>query len=135
MEFELAYYDSAVHRFNHYTTRTLPKLVLCQDDYEELLKAFPRSPEVEAYHQIPFSVIPRTPLFWGGLTPLERDTVSIFKAVECTVFTRWINKMEEGKNRLKSNTIQRFYCYLSQIPNSFWQEFRECFWFVDLSED
>ena len=25
MEYELAYYDSAVHRFNHYTTRTPPK--------------------------------------------------------------------------------------------------------------
>ena len=25
LEFELAYYDSAVHRFNHYTTRTPPK--------------------------------------------------------------------------------------------------------------
>ena len=24
MEFELAYYDSAVHRFNHYNTRTHP---------------------------------------------------------------------------------------------------------------
>ena len=24
LEYELAYYDSAVHRFNHYTTRTLP---------------------------------------------------------------------------------------------------------------
>ena len=26
LEFELAYYDSAVHRFNHYTTRTPPSL-------------------------------------------------------------------------------------------------------------
>ena len=26
LEYELAYYDSAVHRFNHYTTRT-PKLL------------------------------------------------------------------------------------------------------------
>ena len=25
LEFELAYYDFAVHRFNHYTTRTPPK--------------------------------------------------------------------------------------------------------------
>ena len=25
LEYELAYYDSAVHRFNHYTTRTLGK--------------------------------------------------------------------------------------------------------------
>ena len=25
LEYELAYYDSAVHRFNHYTTRTPPK--------------------------------------------------------------------------------------------------------------
>ena len=24
LEFELAYYDSAVHRFNHYTTRSPP---------------------------------------------------------------------------------------------------------------
>ena len=24
LEYELAYYDSAVHRFNHYTTRTHP---------------------------------------------------------------------------------------------------------------
>ena len=24
LEFELAYYDSAIHRFNHYTTRTPP---------------------------------------------------------------------------------------------------------------
>ena len=24
LEYELAYYDSAVHRFNHYTTRTPP---------------------------------------------------------------------------------------------------------------
>ncbi len=28
LEYELAYYDSAVHRFNHYTTRTTPKTVL-----------------------------------------------------------------------------------------------------------
>ena len=28
LEYELADYDSAVHRFNHYTTRTLPKVVL-----------------------------------------------------------------------------------------------------------
>ena len=27
LEYELAYYDSAVHRFNHYTTRTPPVLV------------------------------------------------------------------------------------------------------------
>ena len=26
LEYELAYYDSAVHRFNHYTTRTPPEL-------------------------------------------------------------------------------------------------------------
>ena len=26
LEYELAYYDSAVHRFNHYTTRTPPQL-------------------------------------------------------------------------------------------------------------
>ena len=26
LEYELAYYDSAVHRFNHYTTRTPPYL-------------------------------------------------------------------------------------------------------------
>ena len=26
--YELAYYDSAVHRFNHYTTRTPPLLIL-----------------------------------------------------------------------------------------------------------
>ena len=25
LEYELAYYDHAVHRFNHYTTRTPPK--------------------------------------------------------------------------------------------------------------
>ena len=25
LEYELAYYDSAVHRFNHYTTRTSPE--------------------------------------------------------------------------------------------------------------
>ena len=24
LEYELAYYDSSVHRFNHYTTRTTP---------------------------------------------------------------------------------------------------------------
>ena len=35
LEYELAYYDSAVHRFSHYTTRTLPNnihviiLVIC----------------------------------------------------------------------------------------------------------
>ena len=28
LEFELAYYDSAVHRFNHYTTRTPPLIPL-----------------------------------------------------------------------------------------------------------
>ena len=28
LENELAYYDSAVHRFNHYTTRTPPDLLL-----------------------------------------------------------------------------------------------------------
>ena len=27
LENELTYYDSAVHRFNHYTTRTLPVLI------------------------------------------------------------------------------------------------------------
>ena len=27
--YELAYYDSAVHRFNHYTTRTTPAAFLC----------------------------------------------------------------------------------------------------------
>ena len=27
LEYELAYYDSAVHRFNHYATRTPPSLV------------------------------------------------------------------------------------------------------------
>ena len=26
LEYELAYYDSVVHRFNHYTTRTPPKM-------------------------------------------------------------------------------------------------------------
>ena len=28
LEYELAYYNSAVHRFNHYTTRTLPRTVV-----------------------------------------------------------------------------------------------------------
>ena len=28
LEYELAYYDSAVHRFNHYTTRTPPDGIL-----------------------------------------------------------------------------------------------------------
>ena len=28
LEYELAYYDSAVHRFNHYTTRTPPEFLL-----------------------------------------------------------------------------------------------------------
>ena len=37
LEYELAYYDSAVRRFNHYTTRTPPVLVVvgvifCYDD-------------------------------------------------------------------------------------------------------
>ena len=31
LEFELAYYDSAIHRFNHYTTRTPPKLFMLND--------------------------------------------------------------------------------------------------------
>ena len=31
LEYELAYYDSAVHRFNHYTTRTPLKLVEVKD--------------------------------------------------------------------------------------------------------
>ena len=31
LENELAYYDSAVHRFNHYTTRTPPQLFLIFD--------------------------------------------------------------------------------------------------------
>ena len=30
LEYELAYYDSAVHRFNHYTTRT-PRFYLLKD--------------------------------------------------------------------------------------------------------
>ena len=28
LEYELAYYDSAAHRFNHYTTRTLPPCIV-----------------------------------------------------------------------------------------------------------
>ena len=32
LEYELAYYDSAVHRFNHYTTRTLLVLGMLQGD-------------------------------------------------------------------------------------------------------
>ena len=30
LEYELAYYDSAVHRFNHYTTRTPPSICIAQ---------------------------------------------------------------------------------------------------------
>ena len=37
LEYELAYYDSGVHRFNHYTTRTPPKETVLpvhlDDDY------------------------------------------------------------------------------------------------------
>ena len=33
LEFELAYYDSAVHRFNHYTTRTPPNLICSISKY------------------------------------------------------------------------------------------------------
>ena len=32
LEYELAYYDSAVHRFNHYTTRTPPHISICGDN-------------------------------------------------------------------------------------------------------
>ena len=34
-EFELTFYDSAVRRFNHYTTRTTPETA---EIYEELMK-------------------------------------------------------------------------------------------------
>ena len=44
LEYELAYYDSAVHRFNHYTTRTPPSL--CErwvGDWTELQHIDPHS--------------------------------------------------------------------------------------------
>ena len=31
LKYELAYYDSAVHRFNHYTTRTPPLIFVCTE--------------------------------------------------------------------------------------------------------
>ena len=36
LEYELAYYDSAVHRFNHYTTRTPPLFVLERNKWNHL---------------------------------------------------------------------------------------------------
>ena len=36
LEYELAYYDSAVHRFNHYTTRRTPPNILSDNSYELL---------------------------------------------------------------------------------------------------
>ena len=38
LEYELAYYDSAVHRFNHYTTRTLPLIAGAQNSHELKIK-------------------------------------------------------------------------------------------------
>ena len=38
LEYELAYYDSAVHRFNHYTTRTLPCIWTVHKDMEKSLR-------------------------------------------------------------------------------------------------
>ena len=36
LEYEIAYYDSAVHRFNHYTTRTPPQ-ILVKDNFSTLI--------------------------------------------------------------------------------------------------
>ena len=38
LEYELAYYDSAVHRFNHYTTRTPPMTTSVTNEYTSLQK-------------------------------------------------------------------------------------------------
>ena len=39
LEYELAYYDSAVHRFNHYTTRTPPLEKKVDGKYTRMLQA------------------------------------------------------------------------------------------------
>ena len=41
LEFELAFYDSAVHRFNHNTTRTPPKSTIPNKEIVHTVKGFP----------------------------------------------------------------------------------------------
>ena len=43
LEYELAYYDSAVHRFNHYTTRTPPTIKIVHNYKSDLTDKMKRS--------------------------------------------------------------------------------------------
>ena len=101
LEYELAYYDSAVHRFNHYTTRTPPhhyqwtatisEPPLSVDRHYQwtatisgpplsvdlgvmAIKEYSThswSPVVDRYYQMKFSVIPRSPFLGGAVSPLS----------------------------------------------------------------
>ena len=74
LEYELAYCDSAVHRFNHYTTRTPPVWlrvdlgIMVMKRYFTLLK----SSELEPHHQMQLNVILRALLFEGVALPFCR---------------------------------------------------------------
>ena len=48
-------------------------------EYSRLFRAL----ELEPHHRIPFSVIPRTPLFWrgGALAPLQSEIVGGVKII------------------------------------------------------
>ena len=69
LEYELAYYDSAVHRFNHYTTRTPPW------QWRGTL----HSPKLQHYWSLTirlFNVISKTMIV--EVLPLCRDAVGVF---------------------------------------------------------
>ena len=85
LEYELAYYDSAVHRFNHYTTRT--PLNRCYHSGPEWTwerwqwRGTPHSPKLQDCWNLTirlFSVISRT-LVGVCLTPLQRSSRCILQ--------------------------------------------------------
>ena len=83
LEFELAFYDSVVHPFNHYTTRTPQYQQGSGWTWEyEVMKWYSTliSQEVESCHLMEFNVLPKILLFAGSLTDCRWYNQSILRS-------------------------------------------------------
>ena len=111
LEYELAYYDSAVHRFNHYTTRTPQHLLrwLCR----VLLQTSPSLSE------------------WGRSNPRLRFlSFSVLGWLPQCVRPRWGRKLKYDQPGLPEHyslSLLSFWCpYTPAVAGRIW--WRWCFW-------
>ena len=128
LEYELAYYDSAVHRFNHYTTRT-PRRVLRIDsvnikrNHNVIPNAQEKDSNEDRYRCMTFTFIHR----------LAQTKLDIIYFLFCHVFTKkiCIQKRTDTDSRVYNKTI-RFIGHMQKHASN--DQENTCFKFVNISQ-